>query len=178
MCGLKKAPKAWYSHIDSYLLSNGFSKSNSEPTLYIKNNNESEILIICLYVDDLIFTRNFNLSIEEFRSTMKKEFEMIDMVLLRYFLGIEVKQTNEGIFISQTKYAGDILKRFRMLNSKPAPTLTTTCLKLSKDDCSRNVDPTFYKSMVRSLVYIMETRLGLISRFMETKRKHIGRKEK
>jgi len=90
--GLKQAPMTWYSHIDSYLLSNGFSKSSSEPRLYIKINYQGEILIILLYVDDLIFTRNFNLSIEEFRSTMKKEFEMIDMVLLRYFLGIEVKQ--------------------------------------------------------------------------------------
>jgi hypothetical protein len=120
--GFKQALGAWYSRIDSYLLSNGFSKNTSEPTLYIKINNQGEILIIFLYVDDLIFTGNINLSIEEFRTSMKKEFQMTDMGLLRYILGIEVKQTNEGILISQTKYAGDILKRFRMLNNKPTPT--------------------------------------------------------
>ena len=156
------------------MLRNGFSKKKSEPTLYIKINNQGEILIIFLYVDDLIFTGNINLSIEEFRTTMKKEFEMTDMGLLRYFLGIEVKQTNEGIFISQTMYAGDILKRFRILNSKPTPTLTTTGLKLSKDDCSSNVDPTFYKSMVGNLMYLTTKRpdimyaFNLISTFMET----------
>jgi hypothetical protein len=155
--GLKKAPRDWYIHIDSYLLSNGFSKNNSEPTLYIKINNQGEILIIFLYVDDLIFTGNINLSIEEFRTTMKKEFEMKNIGLLRYFLGIEVKQRNEGIFISQTMYAGDILKRFRIFNSKPTPTPTTTGLKLSKDDCSSNVDPTFYKSMVGSIMYLTTT---------------------
>jgi hypothetical protein len=89
--GIKKEPRSWYSRIDSYFLSNGFSKRNSEPTLYRKINNQGEILIIFLYVDDLIFIGNSNLSIEELRTSMKKELEMKNKGLLRYFLGIEVK---------------------------------------------------------------------------------------
>ena len=102
--GLKQAPRAWYSRIDSYLMSNGFSKSNGEPTLYIKAAN-GNVLIVVLYVDDLIFTGNDKALIGEFKEAMKNEFEMTDLGLLKYFLGIEVKQMHDGIFISQEKYA-------------------------------------------------------------------------
>ena len=88
--GLKQAPRAWYSRIGSYFQSHGFSKCSSEATLYIKVNNQGKVLIVCIYVDDLIFTRNF--SIELFKSTMKKEFEMTNLGLMKYFLGIEVSQ--------------------------------------------------------------------------------------
>ena len=98
--GLKKAPRAWYNRIDSYLMSNGFSKSDGEPTLYINAEN-GNVLIFVLYVDDLIFTGNDNFLIGEFKEAIKNEFEMIDLGLLKYFLGIEIKQMHDGIFISQ-----------------------------------------------------------------------------
>ena len=79
------------------MMSNQFNRSNNEPTLYVKTNKEGQILIVCLYVDDLIFTRN--LSIDMFKSEMMKEFEMTDLGLMRYFLGIEVIQCDKGIFI-------------------------------------------------------------------------------
>ena len=85
-------------------MSNGFSKRNGEPTLYIKVAN-GNVLIVVLYVDDLIFTSNNNSLIGEFKEAMKNEFEMTDLGLLKYFLGIEVKQMHDGIFISQEKYA-------------------------------------------------------------------------
>lgn len=78
------------------MISNGF-RSNSEPTLYIKTNDEGQILIVCMYVDDLIFIDY--LSVDMFKSDMMKEFEMTDLGLMRYFLGIEVVQTNKEIFI-------------------------------------------------------------------------------
>jgi hypothetical protein len=65
-------------------------------------------------VDDLIFTGDFG--IEEFKTVMKAEFEMTDLGLMRYFLGIEVHQSKTGIFISQSKYVHEILKRFNMVN--------------------------------------------------------------
>jgi hypothetical protein len=169
--GLKQAPRAWYSRIDSYLLQKGFNRCSSEPTLYTKLNEEGKILIVCLYVDDLIFTGN--LSIEMFKSDMKKEFEMADLGPMKYFLGIEVNQDQSGIFISQSKYANDILKRFKMLTCKPTPTPIVTSLKLSKDDSGSNVDPTLFKRLVGSLMYLTTTRpnimygFSLISRFME-----------
>ena len=94
-------------------MSNGFSKSNGERTLYIKATNRN-VLIVFLYVDDLIFTGNDKALIGEFKEAMKNEFEMIDLGLLKYFLGIEVKQMHNDIFISQEKYARQILERFKM----------------------------------------------------------------
>ena len=67
--GLKQGPRVWYNRIDEYLKSEGFNKILSEPTLYAKVNQEGKILIVCLYVDDLIFTGG--LSVDEFKKAMK-----------------------------------------------------------------------------------------------------------
>ena len=104
---MKQAPRAWYSRIDQYLLKDGFSRSNIEPTLYIKVNQQGKILILCLYVENNIG----NIMLDEFKAAMKSEFEMTDLGLMKYFLGIEVEQSNHGICISQQKYAADILKK-------------------------------------------------------------------
>ena len=69
------------------------------------------MLIVCLYVDDLIFTSDF--SIEYFKAVMESEFEMTNLGLIKFFLGIEVQQFENGIFISQSKYASEVLKRLR-----------------------------------------------------------------
>jgi hypothetical protein len=169
--GLKQAPRVWYNRIDEYLNGEGFNRNLSEPTLYTKENKEGKLLIVCLYVDDLIFTRN--IAVDEFKSSMKTEFEMVDLGMMKYFLGIEVKQSEDGIFICQNKYAKDILKRFRMVNCKPVVTPIETGTKLSKNDKGSCVDPTLYKRPFGSLMYLKTKRydimfvVSLISRFME-----------
>ena len=154
--GLKQAPGAWYNRIDSYLIHDGFSRCNSEPMLYTNMNGQVKILIVCLYGDDVIFTGD--LSVDLFKEAMKKEFEMTDLGLIKNFIRIEVKQDESGIFISQLKYANDILKRFIVINRKLARTTIMIYLKLSKDDKRSNVDPTFYKRIVASLMYLVATR--------------------
>ena len=109
----------WYGIIYSYLLQNGFNRCSSEPTLYTKMNEKGEILIVCLYVNDLIITGD--LSIDAFKSAMKQELEMTNLGLIKYFLDIEMKQNKNGIFISQEKYSNDILERFNMVKCKSAP---------------------------------------------------------
>jgi len=151
---------------------NFFCKCDGEPTLYIKN-NKYMLLIVVLYVDDLIFMGCNDAIVENFKEEMKKEFEMTDLGLLRFFLRIEVQQLEHGIFISQSKYVENILKRFKMESCKPTPTLVSMGIKLRKEDCTKSVNPTLYKSIVGSLMYLMATRLdimyamSLISRFME-----------
>ena len=76
MYGIKQAPRAWYNRIDSYLINNGFSRSNNEPTLYVKT-KQGKMLMVCLYVDDIIYTGN--LMHEYFKTIMKNEFEMTDL---------------------------------------------------------------------------------------------------
>ena len=126
-----------------------------------------------LYVDDVIFTGNDDQLIKNFKSVMKEEFEMTDMGLLRYFLGIEVDQNENRIFISQARYVNEVLGRFNMQECKAAITPTVMGLKLSKEDSSKDFDPSLYKSIVGSLMYLTATRpdimhaVSLISRFME-----------
>eukprot|EP00253_Pinus_taeda_P011792 PITA_11792 len=170
--GLKQAPRAWYSRIDSYLLENGFDKCEGEPTVYIKE-KDGKLLIVVLYVDDVIFKGNDDYLIENFKAVMKEEFEMTDMGMLRYFLGIEVDQNENGIFISQEKYVNEVLGRFNMKECKATITPTVMGLKLSKEDNNKDFDPSLYRSIVGSLMYLTATRPGimfavsLISRFME-----------
>ena len=147
--------------IDAYLLDNGFNKCDGEPTLYIKESN-GEILIVVLYVYDLIFTGSDDFLIVDLKEVMKSEFEITDLGLLRYFLGIEVKKIENDNFISQEKYVVDILERFKMQNSKPTPTPTIMGLKLSKEDCSSNVNPTLYEIMIGSLMYLTTTRQDIM----------------
>eukprot|EP00253_Pinus_taeda_P016070 PITA_16070 len=111
--------------------------------------------------------------IENFKTSMKEEFETTDMGLLRYFLGIEVDQNENGIFISQEKYVNEVLGRFNMQECKATITPTVMGLKLSKEDNNKDFDPSLYKSIVGSLMYLTATRpdiifvVSLISRFME-----------
>ena len=170
--GLKQAPRAWYKKIDSYFLQHGFQRCPFEHTLYIKFIDPGDVLIVCLYVDDLIFTGNNSKMIAEFREAMIKCFEMTDLGLMSYFLGIEVVQQSDGIFISQKKYAVDILKKFKMENSKPVSTPVEEKLKLTRGNGGKRVNPTYYKSLIGSLRYLTATRpdivfgVGLLSRFI------------
>ena len=157
---MKQALRAWYKRIDSYMISNQVNRSNNKPTLYVKTNKEGQILIVCLYVDDLIFTRN--LSIDMFKSEMMKEFEMTDLGLTRYFLDIEVIQCDKGIFICQSRYIKDVLKRFKMMDSDLASTPITTGTKLRKEEKGSNVEATIFKRIFGSLMYMIATRLDIM----------------
>ena len=170
--GLKQAPRAWNTRIDKYFQENNFMKCPHEHALYTKMEN-GDILLVCLYVDDLIFTGTNPRMFEEFKKAMAREFEMTDMGLMSYYLGIEVKQNKNGIFISQEGYAKEVLKRFNMANCKPISTPVECGVKLSRLDGGEKVDPTYFKSLVGSLRYLTCTRpdilfgVGLVSRFME-----------
>ncbi|XP_061357068.1 secreted RxLR effector protein 161-like [Gastrolobium bilobum] len=104
---------------------------------------------------------------------MTKEFEMTDLGLMRYFLGLEVRQDKSGIFVSQEAYAKGILEKFKMTDCNPVSTPMEPGLKLSKYDGRERVDPSYYRSLVGSLRYLRCTRtdlclsVGIISRFME-----------
>ncbi|KAL0287793.1 UNVERIFIED_CONTAM: Retrovirus-related Pol polyprotein from transposon TNT 1-94 [Sesamum angustifolium] len=107
--GLKQAPRTWYSRIETYFLREGFQKCLYEHTLFVKLGKDGKMLIVCLYVDDLIYTKNDAAMFEIFKQSMMLEFDMSDLGKMHYFLGLEVVQSPSGIFISQRKYLQDVL---------------------------------------------------------------------
>jgi hypothetical protein len=169
--GLKQAPRAWYSRIDDYLHYHGFVKCSFESVVY-KRVVGSDFIILCLYVDDLIFISTSFPLMEEFKEAMKSEFEMSDLGEMQYFLGMQIQQTTEGISICQAKYIEDMLKRFIMQNCKPVSTPLVVGSKLMKDDESPLCDATLYRSLIGSLMYLTSTRpdimfvVSLVARFM------------
>ena len=118
--GLKQAPRAWYSRIDTYLQEMGFTKSDADPNVYFIVIGE-EPLILVLYVDDLVITGAERL-IESCKRDLVSEFEMKDIVLIHYFLGLEVWQEEGHFFLGQGKYIVDILRRFHMEDCRPMST--------------------------------------------------------
>ncbi|BBH09623.1 ADP glucose pyrophosphorylase large subunit 1 [Prunus dulcis] len=172
--GLKQAPRAWYSRIDAFFQEYGFHKCPYEHTLYTKKNSQGEILIVCLYVDDLIFTGSNAQMCDNFKMIMSQRFEMTDLGLLHFFLGIEVKQNENGIYISQKKYAKELLKRFRLENAKSIATPIEVGVKIGKNDGSTMVNQTLFRSLVGGLLYLTTTRpdltyaVSFLSRFMES----------
>ena len=99
--GLKQAPRAWINQIEGHFLNEGFQKCESEQTLFTKKNNSGKIIIVSIDVDDLIFTRDDNAMTSEFKRSMLQEFDMTDLGSMRFFLGIEVMQRDDGIFICE-----------------------------------------------------------------------------
>ena len=107
--GLRKAPRTWNTKLDQILKSLKFEKCTKESSVYRKGEGD-KLLIVAIYVDDLFVTRNSSQKIREFKTVMSQKFEMSDLGLLTYYLGIEVKQSSQGITIKQETYARRILE--------------------------------------------------------------------
>lgn len=170
--GLKQALRSWFSRIEAYFISEGFQKCHTEQTLFTKWSKEGKILIVSVYMDDLIFTGNDEFMMSEFKNSMMSEFDMTDLGRMRFFLGIEVLQKSDGIYIYQRKYVMEVLKRFGMLGSNSVRSPIVPGFKMCKDEDGTKVDETYYKQIMGSLVYLTATRpdmmvvVSIISRYM------------
>eukprot|EP00253_Pinus_taeda_P005018 PITA_05018 len=168
--GLKQAPRAWYYRLDKYLHQQGFSKGSADSNLYIKVEND-KLLILVVYVDYIIFGSNEEEMSQSFALVMQKEFEMSLLGELAYFLGLQIQPKEGGIFLSQTKYLKQILKKYGMEDAKPVCTPMVTGCSLSENDESAAVHQPTYKSMIGSLLYLTGTRpdimhaVGIVGRF-------------
>ena len=168
--GLKQAPRDWYDHLTSYLLDHGFKRGQADRTLFIKR-DEKSLLVAQVYMDDIVFGSTIDHLAHEFSEEMKKEFEMSMVGELNYLLGLQVKQREDGIFISQEKYAKNLVKRFGLNSKKHTSTPMSSSAKLSCDAAGVKVDPTLYRSMIGSLLYLTASRpdiafnVGVCARF-------------
>jgi hypothetical protein len=143
---LKQAPQAWYAKMDNFIIATRFSRCHSDPNVYTKKVG-SHLIIIVLYVDDLILTSSDSKLLNHVKTNLKNKFEMKDLGFLHYFLGLQVLQTNEGIFLSQSKYACELLHHFHM---ESRVNISSTCT-------SPEVDATLYHQLVGSLLYLTHT---------------------
>jgi hypothetical protein len=171
--GLKQAPKMWYEKIDSYLRNQDFKKGTGDYNLYIIRQGE-KILLLALYVDDLLFTSNCDKWINWFKQQLESRFEMSELNEgeITLYLKAESVQVPDGIFLTQRGYAWKVLEQFEMTGCSPVSTPMVEKLKLATDMSQPYVDPTYYRSIVRSLIQLEHTRfdigfaVGIVSRFM------------
>ncbi|XP_068466523.1 protein FAR1-RELATED SEQUENCE 2-like [Phaseolus vulgaris] len=126
-----------------------------DKTLFIKKSN-LEIILVQIYVDDIIFGATQDSLCEEFVAAMKDEFEMPMMGELSFFLGLQVKQTSDGIFLCQSKYCKEILKKFEMESCKESNT-PSSCY-MDADAAGKGVDQTKYRGLIGSLLYLTASR--------------------
>nr|GEW75462.1 hypothetical protein [Tanacetum cinerariifolium] len=151
------APRAWYETLAAYLLENGSHRGKIDQTLFIKK-HKGDILLVQIYVDDIIFGVTNKDLCKSFEKLMKNRFQMSSMGELTFFLGLQVKQKKDGIFISQDKYVAEILKKFGLTEGKSASTPIDTEKPLLKDPDGEDVDVHIYRSMIGSLMYLTSSR--------------------
>jgi hypothetical protein len=136
-------------------------KGRTDNNLYIKV-TQGSILLIEIYVDDIVFGSTNDRFSQKFAKNMQNEFEMSLLGEIYFFLGLQTHQRNQGIFISQTKYIIEMLKRFRMEDCKPVITPMQTNCNLRKDNDSNSTDQRQYGSIIGSLLYVTTSRLDVM----------------
>ncbi|GKD05123.1 retrovirus-related pol polyprotein from transposon TNT 1-94 [Tanacetum coccineum] len=151
--GLKQALRAWYDLLSNFLLTQDFSKGTVDPTLFIRRQGNN-ILLVQIYVDDIIFASTTPKLCDEFSKIMCSKFKMSMMGKISFFLGLQIFQNPKGIFINQSKYALKSLKKYGTESSDPVDTPMVEKSKLDEDPQGKAVDPTHYRGMVGTLMYL------------------------
>ncbi|GJZ91145.1 putative ribonuclease H-like domain-containing protein [Tanacetum coccineum] len=155
--GLHQAPRAWYETLSTYLLDNCFHRGQIDKILFIKRHKD-DILLVQVYVDDIIFGSTKKELSTKFEKLMHDKFQMSSIGELTFFLGLQVQQKSDGIFISQDKYVAERLKKFDFETVKLASTPIETNKALVKDEEAEAVDVHLYRSMIGSLMYLTTSR--------------------
>ncbi|GKC81256.1 retrovirus-related pol polyprotein from transposon TNT 1-94 [Tanacetum coccineum] len=148
-----QAPKAWYDRLKAFLIKHEYSMGMVDNTLFTKK-SKSHLIIVQIYVDDIIFGSTCQNLCDDFAKIMHDEFEMSMMGELNFFLGLQIKQMEDGIFFNQSKYINEMLKKFGLEDSKPTKTPMSTEIKLTKDNEADSVDSSKYQGTgIETVVY-------------------------
>lgn len=151
--GLKQTPRAWYDRLTKFLIDHKFDKGSIDKTLFIRKEN-GHIFIVQIYVDDIIFGSTSEEMSHGFAHSMKSKFDMSTKGELKFFLGLQIKQTENGIFVNQSKFTKDLMSKFGLQDSKPLNTPICTSSKITIDLTGVEVDTKLYRSMVGSMPYL------------------------
>ena len=155
--GLKQAPRAWYDTLKEFLMKKGFKPGSLDPTLFTKS-YDGELFVCQIYVDDIIFGCTDQRYSDEFAYMMSEEYQMSMMGELKFFLGLQIRQQRNGIFISQEKYLKDVLRKFGMQDCKGVKIPMPTNGHLCTDENGIDFDHKVYRSMIGSLLYLCASR--------------------
>ncbi|WZZ60048.1 hypothetical protein YC2023_060155 [Brassica napus] len=177
--GLKQAPRAWYERLTNFLVDKGYIRGSVDKTLFVLK-NKTGMVVVQIYVDDIIFGGTSKQHVDDFTRDMTKEFEMSMVGELKYFLGLQIQQTEACVFISQSTYAKALLNRFQLDHCKEAKTRMSSTNKSFKDEEREPVDTKLYRGMIGSLLYLTASRpdlslsVGICARYqVKPKKSHL-----
>nr|GEW30529.1 uncharacterized mitochondrial protein AtMg00810-like [Tanacetum cinerariifolium] len=159
--GLHQAPRAWYATLSTFLLKHGYRRGTIDKTLFLKK-NKRDIILVQVYVDDIIFGSTKKAWCDEFKALMKGEFQMSAMGELTFFLGLQVQQRHDGMFISQDKYVQEILNKFDLRSVRTSTTPYEAPKPKSKNESNSPVNVHLYRSMIGLLMYLIASRPDII----------------
>ena len=178
--GLKQSPRQWYKRFDSFMLSNGFERSQYDSCVYIKFVDRSPIYLL-LYVDDMLIAAKSKKEIITLKAQLSSEFEMKDLGAAKKILGMEIKRDRNSrlLFLSQQNYIKKVLHRFNMHDAKSVSTPIAPYFKLSASQCPVSdedieyMSRVPYSSVVGLLMYVMvcsrphlSYAMSMVSRYM------------
>ena len=174
--GLKQALRAWYDRLTQYLVSYGFIRGKDDQTLFIKKEDD-ELIVAQVYVDDIIFGSTKDELAHSFSKLIQGEFEMSMIGELTNFLGLQIRQQDSGIFLSQSKYARNLVKKFSLESASSVRTPMNPNVKVIVDLLGKSVDSSLYRSMIGSLLYLTANRpdisysVGVCARYQANPKK-------
>jgi hypothetical protein len=148
--GSKQAPRACYGGLRGFLFEHGFEMGKVDQTLFLLRQSR-DILIVQVYMDDIVFGGSSNSLVVRFAEDMSREFEMSMMGELQFFLGLQIKQSKERTFVRQAKCTKDIVRKFKMEDSKARVTPMSTTTTLDADEEGEHVDQKEYLSVFKPL---------------------------
>nr|GEV07388.1 uncharacterized mitochondrial protein AtMg00810-like [Tanacetum cinerariifolium] len=158
--GLKQAPHVWDDMLSSFLISQDFSKGSVDPILFI-HRNSNDLLLVQIYIDDIIFAASTAELYDLFAKLMYSKFKMSMMGKISFFLGLQISQSPKGIFINQSKYALESLKKYGFESCNPLDTPMVEKTKLDEDKEGKSVNPSHYRGMIGTLLYLIASRRDL-----------------
>ena len=174
--GLKQSPRAWFARFTTAMLTRGYRQCNGDHTLFFHHSTSGGVVILLVYVDDIIITGDDESAIKELALYLGSEFAIKHLGPLRYFLGIEVAYSSNGMFICQRKYTIDLLQALGKEDSRPLPTPIEANHRLGEDDNEALMHLGSYQRLVSKLIYLTHTppdiayTVGVLNQFMHTPR--------
>ncbi|XP_071688466.1 uncharacterized mitochondrial protein AtMg00810-like [Rutidosis leptorrhynchoides] len=143
------------------MIENGFRRGVIDQTLFIKESGD-DIMLVQVFVDDIIFGSTDQKMVDEFEEVMQKRFKISSLGAINFFLGLQVDQTEKGIFLHQSKYVADILSRFKMENERVVKNPLSANHGITPENTGAKVNPTLYRAIIGSLMYLTASRLDIM----------------